>query len=105
MVDVVYTGFDADHFCFRVEGTGVKGIDMIYAQKEMTDWLFENTDNKWFMGNQWPYGDYPKITVVDPSKKDVFVLFSSINDALAFEETFATKGIQISELRKNKFFE
>jgi hypothetical protein len=99
-----YYGFEAEHYCYRIQGDCVRGIDMVNFQKEVTDWLFDTTEGKWYMGNEWPYSTYPEIMPFDPNKKDVFLLFETLEDVVLFEETFSVQGILVSDLRKSKFF-
>ena len=63
-------------------------------QMELSQWLFDNaTTGNWFMGNDFPYPDQPKIFFENAKKNDTFIIFKNFVDVVLFEREFAVTGI------------
>ncbi len=95
---IKFNGFDADFFCYRLDTTHSKGLETLYLEKEITEWAFDNVDGTYYMGNEFPYKDHPKLNLYNPNKGDIFVVFSNYEDSVAFEKMFEVVGITVGAL-------
>lgn len=91
--DIEYVGFADEFYCFRLKFQNKPGFDACMFQMEMSQWLFESTQDKWFMGNQFPYPDHPQVTLVNTGNHDYFVLLRSLADVAQFEHAFPVHGL------------
>lgn len=96
--DIGYAGLDKGFYAFRLEAGDHSGFDFCMFQMEVSQWLFDNTQGKWHMGNDFPYADHPKMKLHNPGGNDYFVLFESMVDVVQFESTFQMVGITPSML-------
>ena len=91
--DLSYAGFNDGFYCYRVVLDGQKGLDACMYEMEISQWLFDHTQGRWHMGNDFPYADHPKVKLFNPPGKDTFVLLETLADALMFEQEFPVMGL------------
>ena len=96
--EAVYVGFADDHYCFRLKLSAHKGLGVVMYQAKVSEWLFNNTHGKWYMGNTFPYKDHPTVNLHNPGHNDYFVLLQFFPDVVAFEQEFEVSGITPSML-------
>jgi hypothetical protein len=97
---IVFAGLDTDartgqdYFCFRINLTDHPGIDGCMFEMEVSDWLFGETTDQWFMGNGFDSDpDYPKLTLRNRADHgDTFLAFASEIDVVLFQERFRVRG-------------
>ncbi len=92
---IKFNGNDNEFVCYRLSGNGVM---FVHDCKEITDWLFDNANTQWYMGNDFPYDDHPKLNLYNPHKEDTFLIFSNDADALDFEKHFPVSGVKYRDL-------
>lgn len=97
IVRITYSGYNSDYYCFRVHVGDSARMAAHMKQSEISEWLFDNA-TEWFMGNDFPYPDHPKIFFENSKNKDVFVIFKNFIDTVLFENNFKVTGITPSML-------
>jgi hypothetical protein len=93
-----YMGFEAGVYCFRIGVANGKGLESIVYEMELFNWLNDNTNGKFYMGNSFPYADHPPVSLDTGNPNDSFVLFERFSDVIQFERDFATVGLTPSML-------
>lgn len=96
--EVNYVGFDDKFYCFRLELRDQPKFDSCMFQMAVSQWLFDQTQGQWHMGNDFPYPDHPTIKLHNTGKNDYFVLLESFPDVVMFERAFEVSGITPSML-------
>jgi hypothetical protein len=96
--DIGYAGLDDGFYCFRLEASDKPGFDFCMFQMEVSQWLFDNTQGRWHMGNDFPYKDHPAVRLHNHGDADYFVLLERFSDVVQFENTFPVLGITPSML-------
>ena len=96
--EATYEGFADEHYCFRLNLRKHTGLSVVMYQAKVSEWLFNNTHGKWYMGNSFPYKDYPNVSLYNKGNNDYFVLLQFLPDVVAFEQEFEVSGITPSML-------
>jgi hypothetical protein len=96
--EATYVGFAGEFYCFRLELRDQPGFDSCMFQMKVSQWLFDTTQGKWHMGNDFPYKDHPQVSLYNPGSNDYFVLLQMLPDAILFEREFEVSGITPSML-------
>jgi len=91
---ITYVTFDANVYVYRIWLTGHKRMDALMFEQELTDWLFMEIGDDFYMGNQFTDPYYPKIDkmLVEGLGGNSFLMFRSKEDALKFENNFKVIG-------------
>ena len=96
--ETAFAGFEKGFYAFRLVLGNHKKLDACMFQMEVSQWLFDNAQGKWYMGNDFPYADHPKMSLYNPNHTDYFVLFEQFVDVVAFEDQFPVNGLSPSML-------
>jgi hypothetical protein len=96
--ETTYVGFADGFYCFRLHIADKPGLGACMFQMAVSQWLFDQTQGVWHMGNDFPYKDHPKVSFHNPGANDYFVLLNSFPDVVMFEQEFKVLGLTPSML-------
>lgn len=91
--ETTYAGFADGYHCFRLHLVDRPGFDACMFQMAVSQWLFDQTQGDWHMGNDFPYRDHPKVNFHNPGANDYFVLLRAFPDVVMFEQEFKVSGL------------